>query len=149
VLSNRDETIVIEEDDPMRSDTQAVTIDADPTRVLAFVGNGENLPRWAVGFAKSVLPAESGWIVTTAHGQVRTSIAVDAATGTVDFRMQPAPGTAATAYARVLPNGTGAEFVFTQMQQPGTPDEVFEQLVAAVGHELIALKALLEVECPL
>jgi hypothetical protein len=28
-------------------------------------------------------------------------------------------------------------------------DEVFGQLVAAVGHELAALKALLEVECPL
>jgi hypothetical protein len=29
------------------------------------------------------------------------------------------------------------------------PDEVFDQVVAAVSHELVALKALLEVECPL
>jgi hypothetical protein len=55
----------------------------------------------------------------------------------------------ASAYARVVPNGDGAEFLFTQMQQPGTPDEVFNQLVAAVRHELVALKALVEVECPL
>ena len=87
--------------------------------------------------------------MTTGQGDVPTSIAVDEPTGTVDFRMDPAPGSEATAYARVVPNGDAAEFVFTQMQQPGVPDEVFEQLVAAVGHELAALKALLEVECPL
>jgi hypothetical protein len=48
-----------------------------------------------------------------------------------------------------VPNDDGTEFVFTQFQQPGTPDEVFDQLVAALGHELVALKALLEVSCPL
>ena len=53
-----------------------------------------------------------------------------------------------TAWARVVPNGEGAEFVFTQMQQAGTPDDVFAQLVAAVGHELTVLKAVLEVACP-
>jgi hypothetical protein len=50
---------------------------------------------------------------------------------------------------RVVPNGDGAEFIFTQMRQPGVPDDVFDRLVTAVGHELAALKALLEVECPL
>jgi hypothetical protein len=63
--------------------------------------------------------------------------------------MEPAPGVEATAYARVVPNGNGTEFVFTQLQQLGMPEEVFDQLVSAVGHELVALKALLEVECPL
>ena len=133
----------------MRSDTQTITIAVRPERVLAFVGDGDNMPRWAIGFAKSVRPAESGWIVTTGQGEVPTSIAVDPSAGTVDFRMEPAPGAEATVFARVLPNGDGAEFVFTQMQQPGVPDEVFDQLVAAVGHELMALKAVLEVECPL
>ena len=133
----------------MRSDTQSVSIAASPKEVLAFVGDGENLPRWAIGFAKSVRPSESGWLVTTAQGEVPTSIAVDESAGTVDFHMQPAPGANITAYGRVVPAGEGAVFSFTQSQQPGVPDEVFEQLVAAVSHELVALKALLEVECPL
>ena len=133
----------------MRSDTQTVTIQASPTDVLAFVGDGENLPRWAIGFAKSVRRSGSRWLVSTGQGEVRTAITVEDATGTVDFRMEPAPGAEATAYARVVPNGDGAEFVFTQVQQPGVTDDVFNQLVAAVGHELVALKALLEVECPL
>ena len=133
----------------MRSDTQTVTIGASAKDVLKFVGDGNNLPRWAIGFAKAVRQCESGWIVTTGQGEVPTLIVVDEVTGVVDFRMEPAPGAEATAYARVVPNGEGAEFIFTQMQQPGVPDEVFDQLVAAVGHELAALKAHLEVECPL
>ncbi|MGH9023086.1 MAG: hypothetical protein ACRDV9_08300 [Acidimicrobiia bacterium] len=137
----------------MRSDTQTLTINVRPNEVLAFGGEGENLPRWAIGFAKAVRPGQSGWIVTTGQaeagqGEVQTAISVDEATGTVDFRMRPAPGVEATAYARAVPNGEGTEFLFTQMQQPGVPDDVFERLVAAVGHELVALKALLEVECP-
>jgi hypothetical protein len=134
----------------MRSDTQSVTIAAAREQVLAFVADGANLPRWAIGFAKSVRPARSGWIVSTAQqAEVPTTIAADEGTGTVDFRMEQAPGMVATAYARVVPNGEGAEFVFTQFQQPGVPDEVFDQFVAAAGHELVSLKAVLEVECPL
>jgi hypothetical protein len=133
----------------MRTDTQTVTIAAAPDAVLAFVADGANLPRWAIGFAKAVRRDEAGWIVTTGQGEVPTSIVVEGATGTVDFHMRPAPGVEATAFARAVPNGEGTEFVFTQFQQPGTPDEVFDQLVAAVGHELVALKAVLEVECPL
>jgi hypothetical protein len=133
----------------VRTDTQSITINARPRDVLAFVGDGENLPRWAIGFARSVRPRNGGWVVTTGQGEVPTAIAVDEATGTVDFRMEPAEGVEATAYGRVVPNAGGSEFVFTQMQQPGVPDELFEQLVAAVGHELSVLKAVVEVTCPL
>ena len=133
----------------MRSDTQTITIDARPSDVLAFVAAGENLPRWAIGFAKAVRPGQGGWIVTTGQGEVPTRIEAHEGTGTVDFHMEPSPGTTTTAYARVVPNAGGSEFVLTQMQPPGMPDQLFEQLVAAVGHELVALTALLEVTCPL
>jgi hypothetical protein len=141
--------VPLEEEAEMRSDTQSVTIAARPEDVLAFVGDGENLPRWAIGFAKSVRRCEPGWIVMSGQGDIPTSIVVHGTSGTVDFHMQSARGIEATAYARVVPNGEGSEFIFTQMQQPDVPDEVFDQLVAAVGHELVALKALLEVACPL
>ncbi|HTK16050.1 MAG TPA: SRPBCC family protein [Acidimicrobiia bacterium] len=133
----------------MRSDTRSATINAHPRDVLSFVGDGANLPRWAIGFAKAVRRDEKRWIVTTAQGDVPTTIAVDGSLGTVDFHMEPAPGVHATAYARVVPNAEGSEFMFTQFQQPGMSDAFFDQLVAAVRHELVALKALLEVECPL
>jgi hypothetical protein len=133
----------------MRSDTQTVTVDAPPEKVLRFVADGRNLPRWAIGFAKDVRPDDHGWMVTTGQGEVSVAIDWNEAAGTVDFHLRPAPGVEATAYARVVPNGEGAEVLFTQLQQPGTPDAVFDQLVAAVRHELVALKALVEVECPL
>ncbi len=133
----------------MRSDTRSVTIDAAPEAVLGFVADPANLPRWAIGFAKGVRRHDGRWLVTTGAGEVPVSVDVDVRSGTVDFRMEPAPGMEAVAYSRVVPNGTGAEYVFTQFQQPGTPDQVFAQLSQAVGHELVALKALLEVVCPL
>jgi hypothetical protein len=150
LLSNLAGGIVpLQEGAQMRSDTQSVTIAVAPGQVLSFVADGANLPRWAIGFAKSVRPDEAGWLVSTAQGEMPVTIAADKRTGTVDFRMEPAPGLVATAYGRVIPSGEGAEFVFTQFQQPGVSDEVFGQLAAAAGHELVALKALLEVECPL
>jgi hypothetical protein len=133
----------------MRSDTQTVTIDVPTNEVVSYVGDGGNLPNWAIGFAKSVRRSDVGWIVTTSQGEIPTRIVVNEDAGCIDFRMEPTPGVAATAYARVVPNGDGAEFIFTQLQQPGVPDVVFDQLVAAVGHELATLKAHLEVECPL
>ena len=132
----------------MRSDTQTITIATKPKEVLSFVGDGDNLPRWAIGFARSVRRCEPGWMVMSGQGEIPTSIVVYETSGTVDFHMQSAPGIQSTAYARAIPNEEGCEFIFTQMQQPGVPDEVFEQLVAAVRHELAALKAQLEVRCP-
>jgi hypothetical protein len=133
----------------MRSDTQTVTISAAPGDVVGFVGRVENLPKWAIGFAKEVRRDPGGWIVITAQGEVGMSIAVEQTVGTIDFHMAPAPGVEAVAYARAVPNGDGTEFMLTQFQSPDVGDEMFDQLVAAVGHELVALRALLEVECPL
>jgi hypothetical protein len=133
----------------MRSDTQTITIDVSPADVVTFVGDAENLPRWAIGFAKSIRRSGEEWIVTTGEGEVSVAVSVEHAAGTVDFHLEPAPGLTATAFTRAVPNGDGTEFAFTQFQQPGMPDAVFEQLVAAVGHELVTLKALLEVGCPL
>jgi hypothetical protein len=138
-----------EGDADVRADTQTVTIHAAPKEVLNFVADGANLPRWAIGFAKSVAQSGDAWVVTTGQGAVPTTIAVDEPVGTVDFHMEMGPKGEAAAYARVLPNEGGTEFVFTQFQGPDVPDEVFEEFVAAVRHELIALKALLEVKCPL
>lgn len=133
----------------MRSDTQTVTIDSRPSEVITFLAAVENLPRWAIGFAKEVHRDGDRSVVITGHGEVGIAVEVDHAAGTVDFRMEPEPGVEAMAYCRVVPNWNGAEVAFTQFQQPGVDDETFEQLVAAVGHELVTLKALLEVECPL
>ena len=68
--------------------------------------------------------------------------------GVIDFVFEPAPGVSATARSRVIANGDAAEYVFTQFQGAGMPDAVFDAQVRALGHELDALKAHLEVVCP-
>lgn len=133
----------------MRADTQTISIDAPPEKVIQFLSDGGNLPRWAVGFARSVSAANDGWLVTTGGGEVRLRIDRDARTGVVDFVMAPAPGVEVLAASRVIPRGPASEVVFTQFQGPGITDAMFEKSIQAVGHELRVLKGILEVECPL
>ena len=132
----------------MRSDTKSISIEAGPGRVFQFVADPAHLPRWAVGFAKAVRRDGERWLVTTDSGDVPVCVRADPASGVVDFVMTPDPGTELVASSRVLARGAGSEYVFTQVQPPGMPDEVFARSVAAVGHELTVLKALLEVDCP-
>ena len=134
----------------MRSNTQAISIDSPPERAFAFVADPDNLPRWAIGFAQDVMQGgDLGYVVTTGQGEVGLRVATDANLGVVDFHMRDPGGANAIAHSRVLPRGDGAEYVFTQFQAPGMTDAVFDGQVAALAHELVALKALLEVECPL
>jgi hypothetical protein len=133
----------------MRSDTRVVTIRATPKDVVSSVGEPRNLPRWAIGFAKDVRQQDGRWLVCTSQGEVPMIIEMNGESGTVDFRVEVGPGVEAVAYSRAIPNGDGTEYSFTQFQQAGVSDDVFGKLVEAVDHELVALKALLEVTCPL
>ncbi len=133
----------------MKADTQAITIAAHPDKVLQFLADPRNLPRWAVGFARGIRQAGPGWVVLTGAGEVGLRLVTDEQLGVVDFVLSPAPGVEGRAASRVLANGEDCEYVFTQFQAQGMPDDVFAKNVRAVTHELSVLKALLEVECPL
>src|SRR5262245_28458606 len=124
------------------TDTQTVTIPARPDDVFAFLAEPENLPRWAVGFARGIHRAAGGWVVQTGHGDVPIRILADRERGTIDFLMSIAHGVEATAYSRLLPNGDSAEFVFTQFRQPGMSDEVFAGQRSALAEELALLPIL-------
>jgi uncharacterized protein YndB with AHSA1/START domain len=133
-----------------RSDTKTISISAAPARVFRFVADASNLPRWAIGFARGIRRDGDGWVVTTGSGSaVPLRIRSDEGTGVVDFVVAPAPGVEALAASRVIPRGDGTEYVFTQVQPPGMPDEAFARSVAAVSHELVVLRAILETDCPL
>jgi hypothetical protein len=132
----------------MRADTKTISIEADPGEVFRFVADPSNLPSWAVGFAKAVRWDGQRWIVTTGRGEVPVRVRANPESGVVDFVMTPAPGVEVAASSRVLARGDATEYVFTQVQPPGMPDEEFVRSVVAVVHELTVLKALLEIECP-
>jgi hypothetical protein len=134
----------------MRADTQSVTVPASAEHVFAFLADLENLPRWAVGFARSIRRGAEEWIAQTAGGDLPIRVVADAQRGTIDFHLGQAPGVEAVAYSRVVPNDSGAEYVFTQFQRPGMTDEVFAAQRAALADELAILPILFRAQaaCP-
>jgi hypothetical protein len=135
---------------PMRADTQTVTLPVSFEEAFAFLAEPENLPRWAVGFARGIRREGEDWIVQTAQGEMPIRVVADAVRGTIDFQMRVAPGLEAVAYSRVVPNDSGAEYAFTQIQLPGMTDEIFAAQRAALTEELAILPILFraQVACP-
>ncbi len=135
---------------PMRADTQTITLPVSVEEAFSFLAQPENLPRWAVGFARAIRREGHGWIVQTAQGEMPVRVVSDALGGTIDFHMRAAPGIEAVAYSRVVPNDSGTEYVFTQFQLPGMADEVFAGQRAALAEELAILPILFraQVACP-
>src|SRR5687768_5102344 len=116
----------------MRADTKTISIHAEPKQVLDFVADPRNLPRWAVGFAKSVRQSGDRWIVRTGSGEMGIRIEAHPDSGVVDFYLSPGPGIEGLAASRVVPSGDGVEYVFTQFQAPDMPDDVFAKNIQAV-----------------
>jgi hypothetical protein len=137
-----------------RSDTRTVTIEAAAEHVFDFVADPENLPKWAVGFCRAIRRDEGAtadrWIVTTSQGDVPIRLVTDREFGIVDFYFTLAPGIESAAFSRILGNGEGVQYVFTQFQAPGMPDEVFEGQVRAVVDELQVLRSVIKARaaCP-
>jgi hypothetical protein len=133
----------------MKSDTKTITIERDEQTVYEFVAKPENLPIWAKGFARSIRPAGEAWIIETPHGEhLNVRYVTDARFGIVDFHISPVPGVEFVVPSRVVPNGTGAEYIFTQFQLANMTEAVFEGQVRTLTQELAILKNTLEVACP-
>jgi hypothetical protein len=128
----------------MRTHTASTVIAAAPAAVLDVVADLDQLPRWAVGFARAVDHGPEGAIVTTGSGdRVPVAISVDRASGIVDFDVAGAP-----AYTRAVAAGEETVYTFTMVQPPEMPDAAFDAQIAALDHELVVLKSVVEVACP-
>jgi hypothetical protein len=134
----------------MHADTQTITLPVSAEEAFTFLAQPENLPRWAVCFAHGIRREGDAWIVQTAQGEMPVRVVADATRGTIDFHMGIAPRLEAVAYSRVVPNDSGAEYVFTQFQLPGMSDEVFAAQRAALAEEFAILPILFraQVACP-
>jgi hypothetical protein len=129
----------------MRTHTASVTIAASSAAVLDIVADLDQLPRWAVGFARAVEHGRDGVVVTTASGErIPVAVRVDPAAGVVDFDVAGVP-----AYTRAVAAGEQTVYTFTMLQPPEMPDAAFDAQIAALDHELVVLKSVVEVACPL
>lgn len=133
-----------------RTKTQTVSIASPPDKVFAFVADPEKLPVWAIGFCKEIREEGGRWIVTTPSGEeipMRSVAHPDLQI--LDSAWELGPSVEGRAFTRVVPNGDGADYVFTMVQADGMPDELFDTQAAELARELTVLKAHLETACPL
>jgi hypothetical protein len=124
------------------SETRAVAIAAAPDRVLALVGDARRLPDWAPSFARAVRPDGDSWIVDTGGGDLRISLSVSVELGTADILLSDDPREGVV--ARVVPNCSGSEFLFTMLFPDGTDPAVIDAQMRTVEQELRTVRALCE-----
>jgi hypothetical protein len=117
-----------------RSETRSISIQAAPDTVLDFVGDARTLPRWAPGFARSIRPDGDHWLVDTGAGEACVAVLVSRERGTVDIvsGLDPSRGV----FTRVLANGEGCEYLFTQFFPESVSESDIAAQVAVVEGEL-------------
>ena len=128
----------------LRAETLTISIDRPPAEVYAFVGNVENLPRWATSFVKSVRKTGDSWVAETVEGPAGFEYVPRNESGVLDHVVRPAPGVTIHVPMRVVPNGAGSEVIFTLVQFPGMPAEKFARDIDMVQRDLATLKRVLE-----
>lgn len=125
------------------SNTQSAAVDSAPSELFDFLAEPRNLPRWAVGFCRAIRSDGDRWVASTSQGDVSIRFVTNRDFGTIDFHISPAPAVEFAAFSRVLPNGAGAEYVFTQYQLPGMSADLFAGQIAALAEELHVLQSIM------
>lgn len=133
-----------------RTSTHTISIASPPDKVFEFVADPEKLPVWAIGFCKEIRVEDDRWIVTTPSGEeIPMRSVAHPELHVLDGSWELAPSVEGRSFTRVVPNGEGADYVFTMVQADGMPDELFDAQAAELARELTVLKAHLETACPL
>ena len=113
--------------------------------VSRFMLNPENMPKWAGGLATGLERRGDYWVADGGPiGEVEVRFAPPNDYGVADHDVTLPDGTMVQNALRVVPNGDGAEVMFTLLRQPSMSDTDFEADAAHVSKDLLALKALLE-----
>lgn len=127
----------------LRAYTVSVGIERTPQEVYAFVSNPANLPVWALGFVKDIQQRDGQWIADTALGEARVRFARANQFGVLDHDVELSSRTFHNPM-RVVPNGAGAEVLFTALQFQGVSDEQFAQDLDTIRADLNKLRMVLE-----
>ena len=121
------------------------TIQSDWQAVYAFAAKAQNMPLWASGLATGLTPDGEDWIADGGPiGIVRVRFAPENAFGVIDHTVTLPNGLVVENAFRVVPNGDGAEVMFTLLRQPDMDDAAFEADAAHVARDLDTLKRLME-----
>ncbi|WP_313531876.1 SRPBCC family protein [Shinella sp.] len=121
------------------------TIQRDWRAVYAFAARPENMPLWASGLAAGLTRDGEDWIADGGPiGNVRVRFAPPNDFGVIDHRVTLPDGRVVDNALRVVPNGDGAEVMFTLLRQPDMDDTAFESDAAHIARDLETLKRVME-----
>lgn len=121
------------------------TIRRDWRAVYDFAASPGEMPRWASGLAAGLTPDGGDWIADGGPiGAVRVRFAPRNPFGVIDHTVTLPDGTVVENALRVVPNGDGAEVMFTLLRLPGMDDDAFAADAAHVARDLDALAEILE-----
>ncbi len=113
--------------------------------VYEFARQPRNMARWAAGLAAGLRQDGDEWIGDGGPlGDIRVRFTPPNGFGVIDHDVTLPGGLTVHNALRVVPNGSGAEVMFTLIRQPEMDDAMFETDAAAVRRDLAALKSLLE-----
>ncbi|ACP25558.1 hypothetical protein NGR_c17940 [Sinorhizobium fredii NGR234] len=121
-----------------------VSIERDWRDVYAFMADHAKMPLWASGLSSGLTRDGDEWIAPGPLGNARVRFAPDNEFGVVDHLVTLENGAKVHNALRVVPNGDGAEVMFTILRQTGMSDEQFATDAAWVEKDLAALKTILE-----
>ena len=123
---------------PDRTVTRTIEDDLDPDAIFAVLIDPNLIPQWAPAFADAVESvASDAWQVTKNGERFVMHLAASAASRTVDYLREVAPGRQGGAYIRVLPRPGGGSVVAMTLPVTGNADA--ESVSAVLVEELKSL----------
>ncbi|MEU4156822.1 SRPBCC family protein [Actinoplanes sp. NPDC026670] len=117
-------------------------IDVPAGDVYTFTSDPANLPAWAPGLATSVTREDDRWLIGDDGAELVFTPRNEF--GVLDHWVRPPDGDEVYAPMRVIPDGDGAEIMFTLRRLPWMTDDDFDQDADAVQADLTRLKEVLE-----
>ena len=112
--------------------------------VYAFAARPENMPLWASGLGSGLEPDGEDWVAHGPLGSVRVRFTPPNDLGVMDHSVTMETGVVVHNALRVVPNGDGAEVMFTLLKLPGVSEDQFDIDRDWVLKDLATLKQLLE-----
>lgn len=130
----------------MRSASRHISaaIDRPAAEVYDYASSPANLPEWAPGLGSTVEEAGGQWVADSPMGRVALAFVERNEYGVLDHEVTLPSGETVYNPMRVIPDGSGAEVVFTLRRRPGMSDEDFARDADAVSADLATLKRVLE-----
>ena len=129
----------------LEAKTISVSIPCPWMTLYETIWQPEVFPRWASGLAESTLEKEGDrWLAKGPEGMVKIRFTEWNEFGIMDHYIDVGADQEVCVPMRVVPNGDGAEVLFTLYRLPGMTDAKFAADAAWVMQDLQALKSLFE-----